>query len=264
MNGINNLNKKGVSALEDLTDVNITNPINGQVIKYDAINDKWMNANESGGSTSNIRLFETLTYAEVKASDSPTSPFIINDNVLTSTASSMTNSETNILSTNTIDLSYVDLIEITLHSATFYSGSLWNGFFYVCNDDTEIRNDTYPSVSDKIVFSDTSTPVKYYFDVSQLTGSWYIGVCTGGHTDLVVSAVIVGMGSGGHTIINENNTEMTQRANLQFTGNVTVSDNPTNNKTVVNIGSYTLTAQDKSDIADIVLAELPVAESEVV
>lgn len=226
----------GASALEDLSDVNITNPTDGQVLKYDATNDEWINADESGGgSTPDVRLFEALTYAEVKASGSPTSAFTVNDNVLTSTASRMSDSETNILSTDTIDLTYVNLIEITLHSATFYSGGNWNGFFYVCDNDTGIRNNTYPSVSHKILFSNTSTPVKYFFDVSQLTGNWYVGVCTGGHTNLVVDAVAIGTGSGGHTIIDENGTEMTQRKGLQFIGNVSVSDDSAHDKTIINI-----------------------------
>lgn len=233
----------GASALEDLTDVDIVNLSNGQILKYNATSQKWENADESGGgSTPDIRLFEALTYAEVKASGSPTASFTVNDNVLTSTASSMSNSETNILSTDTIDLTYVNLIEITLHSATFYSGGGWNGFFYVCDDDTNIRNNTYPSVSHKILFSNTSTPVKYYFDVSQLTGNWYVGVCTGGHTNLVADAVAIGTGSGGHTIIDENDTEMTQRKGLQFIGNVSVSDDSSNDKTVVEV---------KSDVVDV-------------
>ena len=44
-----------------------------------------------------------------------------------------------------------------------------------------------------------------------------------------------GGGSGGHTIIDENDTPMTQRTGLQFTGNVSVSDDAVNDKTVVDI-----------------------------
>ena len=39
----------------------------------------------------------------------------------------------------------------------------------------------------------------------------------------------------GHTIVNKSNTNMNQRTNLQFTGNVSVSDDSTNDKTIVNI-----------------------------
>lgn len=39
----------GASALDDLTNVDITSPTNGQVLKYDSTNQEWVNANESGG-----------------------------------------------------------------------------------------------------------------------------------------------------------------------------------------------------------------------
>ena len=44
-----------------------------------------------------------------------------------------------------------------------------------------------------------------------------------------------GGGSGGHTIYDENGSAMTQRTGLEFTGNVSVSDDGVNDKTVVDI-----------------------------
>lgn len=44
-----------------------------------------------------------------------------------------------------------------------------------------------------------------------------------------------GGGGGGHTIIDENDAPMTQRAGLQFTGNVSVTDDAVNDKTIVDI-----------------------------
>ena len=41
----------GASAFADLTDVQLSNPQNGQVPKYNSQTQKWENANESGGST---------------------------------------------------------------------------------------------------------------------------------------------------------------------------------------------------------------------
>ena len=236
MRGIDNLSSGngGSSTLAGLSDVSVATPSNGQVLKYNSTSNKWENSDESGG-VSGIRLFEALTYEEVKTSGSPTADVIINNNILTSTSSSMSNSETNILSTDTLDLTGIDVIKITLHSGTFYSGGAWNGFFYVCDDDTDIREDTYPSVSDKIVFDNTATDVVYLFDVSQLTGDWYVGVCTGGHTNLVVEAVTVGSGGGGHTIINSAGVDMTQRKGLQFTGGVQVVDDSQNDKTIVSV-----------------------------
>lgn len=46
------LNAQGgttINALNDIGDVDITSPSNGQVLKYDATNQEWVNANESGG-----------------------------------------------------------------------------------------------------------------------------------------------------------------------------------------------------------------------
>lgn len=42
----------GASALSDLTDVDLNNLANGQILKWDATNQKWINANESGGGGS--------------------------------------------------------------------------------------------------------------------------------------------------------------------------------------------------------------------
>jgi len=44
-----------------------------------------------------------------------------------------------------------------------------------------------------------------------------------------------GGGSGGHTIYDSNGTAMTQRSGLQFTGNASVTDDSTNDTTIVNI-----------------------------
>lgn len=41
----------GASALADLNDVDISTPTNGQVLSYDSNNQKWVNANASGGTT---------------------------------------------------------------------------------------------------------------------------------------------------------------------------------------------------------------------
>lgn len=42
----------GASSLEELDDVNISTPINGQVLSYDSTNDKWINTTPSGGGGS--------------------------------------------------------------------------------------------------------------------------------------------------------------------------------------------------------------------
>ena len=44
----------GATDLDDLTDVTITTPTDGQVLKYDSANSVWINANESGGGSSTL------------------------------------------------------------------------------------------------------------------------------------------------------------------------------------------------------------------
>lgn len=44
----------GASAMSDLTDVELTNLADGQILKYDSTNQEWVNANESGGGSSGI------------------------------------------------------------------------------------------------------------------------------------------------------------------------------------------------------------------
>lgn len=47
----NNGGSGGASALSDLTDVDLTNITDGQILKWDDTNSKWINANESGGGS---------------------------------------------------------------------------------------------------------------------------------------------------------------------------------------------------------------------
>lgn len=46
----------GASALTDLDDVNISSASNGQVLKYNGTSNKWENANESGGSVTDVQV----------------------------------------------------------------------------------------------------------------------------------------------------------------------------------------------------------------
>ncbi len=72
-----------------------------------------------------------------------------------------------------------------------------------------------------------------------------IGTTTGTFDSTKWTSVVVtdemgsggGGGTGGHTIIDENGNSMTARAGLQFTGGANVSDDSTNNKTIVDLAS---------------------------
>lgn len=60
--------------------------------------------------------------------------------------------------------------------------------------------------------------------VIKLNGTNYMGGGSGG-------------GDSGHTIINPNGYPMTQRDGLQFTGGVSITDDSTNNKTIINVSN---------------------------
>ena len=51
----------GSSTLSGLTDVNLSSPTNGQVLKYDSTNQEWVNANESGGGASSLSNLSDVT-----------------------------------------------------------------------------------------------------------------------------------------------------------------------------------------------------------
>ena len=51
----------GSSTLSGLTDVTITSATDGQVLKYDSVNSKWINANESGGGSSTLSGLTDVT-----------------------------------------------------------------------------------------------------------------------------------------------------------------------------------------------------------
>ena len=54
-------------------------------------------------------------------------------------------------------------------------------------------------------------------------------------TSSTLSVRLDGSGQGGHVIEAPNGDDLAQRANLQFTGNVSVTDDSANNRTVVNV-----------------------------
>lgn len=58
---VNGTDSGGVSQLSELTDVALTTPTDGQVLKYDNATSKWINANESGGGSG--KLAETVNNA---------------------------------------------------------------------------------------------------------------------------------------------------------------------------------------------------------
>ncbi|MBP5594010.1 MAG: hypothetical protein J6Y02_01420 [Pseudobutyrivibrio sp.] len=62
----------GSSTFAGLTDVNLTNLQNGQIVKYDSTSQKWVNADESGGGGTgggNVRFNEANRYIQVYTND---------------------------------------------------------------------------------------------------------------------------------------------------------------------------------------------------
>lgn len=69
----------------------------------------------------------------------------------------------------------------------------------------------------------------------------------------IIDSNMGGGGSGGHTIIDENDVSMTQRTGLQFTGNVSVTDDAVNDKTIVDISG--------GDVADVEVNGISVVDA---
>lgn len=54
---------QGASAVSDLTDVELTNLADGEILKYDATSQKWLNAVESGGGGGSLLIQNALIYS---------------------------------------------------------------------------------------------------------------------------------------------------------------------------------------------------------
>lgn len=63
----------GSTTLSGLTDTDIDTPTDGQVLKYDATTNKWVNAAESGGSTTVLTRTLQIGATSVTFSNIPTS-----------------------------------------------------------------------------------------------------------------------------------------------------------------------------------------------
>lgn len=105
------------------------------------------------------------------------------------------------------------------------------------------------TVSDSDITAD-SNYIVYYHDVTLAENAGITTVATSGvitftavtapSNTIVVDIVLLdvnggGGGSGGHTIIDDSGNDMPQEAGLQFTGNVNVTDDSVNGKTIVDI-----------------------------
>ena len=113
------------------------------------------------------------------------------------------------------------------------------------NDD-RITADTYVLT----FYNDEAVAQAAGIDCTWTTGSITFTVVDNPVSDIILDILFInpalspggGSGEGGHTIVGPTGTEMAQEDKLQFTGDVTVTDDSTNGKTVVNItgGGHTI------------------------
>ena len=132
---------------------------------------------------------------------------------------------------------------------------------YVSNSDilaiSQENNGTYSSkkttVKEVSDFANQNFAEEYDSTSSYAVGDYVIyesvlykciGTTTGAFDSTKWTTVVVtdemgqgGGGTGGHTIIDENGNSMTARAGLQFVGGANVSDDATNNRTIVDLAS---------------------------
>lgn len=171
----------GSSTLAELSDTVISSPTEGQVLKWDADNEKWVNG-DANVSSCKIETFRGLTFTEKRQSTSNPNPFVKLGNAIKSTSNGTGGSISNILSVETIDFTNIDYLRIIVFDATSID-NLYKPYVYIIDDDSNARSAVDPAVTNKYTFDQKGV---YMFDVSSLTGMQYIGIWTGGHASLVL------------------------------------------------------------------------------
>lgn len=211
----------GAKKLSDLTDVDISGQTVGQVLKYNGY--KWANADESGGDLSNYYTkSETNTLLAGKA-DSADVP------------------------QNLQDLDNVTVTSATNGQVLKYNGSNWvnanesGGGSTVSVTQIQTTGTKIATISVDSVDTDLYAPnggggASSLDDLTDVT----ISSATDGQVlkyDGTTHQWINGSGgggSGGHTIVDDAGTDLTQRTNLQFKGAYS-EDNSTDDTTEVNV-----------------------------
>lgn len=118
-------------------------------------------------------------------------------------------------------------------------------------DVSGVRTSYKTSVKDIVDFANHNVAEEYDSTSSYAVGDYCIyesvlykctASTTGSFDSTKWTSVVVtdemgsgGGGTGGHTIIDENGNSMTARSGLQFTGDVVVTDDSANNKTIVSV-----------------------------
>ena len=253
--------------LDDLGDVDITSPTNGQVLKYNSSNSTWVNANESGGGGgSTVTITPSLgsgtkvadysvdgvsgslyapTPTDVEANPSETATANLTKLQVGSTVygiSEGTNVVANPSGTGTADLTKLQVgntiydipegTEVEANpsgTATTDLTKLQVGSTIYSIPDTD--TDALADLTDVTVSTPTNGQVLKYNSTSS---KWENANESGS--------------SSGHTIEDGTGTDMTARANLQFKGAASVSDDSTNDRTIVDVPK--MTSEDMTEIID--------------
>lgn len=123
----------GASSLEDLSDVAITTPTDGQALIYDSTAQKWKNASGGGASSlndltdvaiSSPAIGQVLTYNGASwANGIIASPWIDVTGTLTAGSTTITFSDVSISSNSTIDV-YTDVFGVNPTDITVATGSV--------------------------------------------------------------------------------------------------------------------------------------------
>ena len=216
----------GATTLNGLTDVNLNSSSNGQILKYDGTNQKWVNANESTGSTVVWnQITQTGTkIATVSIDGTPT-------DVYAPTSGGGSGGATSLAGLDDVTVSSVSNDQDLSYDST---SSKWINKTHRV-ELTKAEYDALPS-------SKLTDGIEYFITDMETTGTEIVAnpqeTATGGAlTKLQVGDEIYSVGgssSGGHTILDNNGTSLTQRDDLQFIG-AYVNDDSTNEITKVNV-----------------------------
>ncbi len=216
-----------VGNLNNLGDVTLTSPTDGQVLKYDATSQIWVNAAESGGGSSTL---VGLTDTNIS------SPAADQDLSYDSTSSKWINK------THRVELTKAEYDALPSSKLTdgieyFITDMETTGVEIVANpEDTATDTLTKLQIGDDVYNINGGSAVSDLDDLGDVD----ITTPTNGQilkydsTNQVWINANESGGSGGHTILDNSGTALTQRDDLQFVG-AYVNDDSANEITKVNV-----------------------------
>lgn len=220
----------GASDLNDLDDVNITTPSNGQVLKYDSTSQEWINANDEGGTTVVANPSGTATTDLTKLQVGSSIYGIPEGTTVVANPSSTATADLEKLQVGSTVYEIPEGTTVVANPSGTATDDLTklqvgNTIYSIPDEDTDALED----LTDVDLTSVSNGQVLKYDSAS---AKW-------------VNANESSGGSG-HTIENSTGTDMTARTNLQFKGAAAVSDDSTNDRTIVDVPK--MTSQDLEDI----------------